>query len=111
MADQLRVMVLDEDPNSRVETRKALQRAELEVAGETGFGTGAVSLALDARPDAVLISVEEPAASPSKNLPRGRLRQRRHLRTPCPTRRSSSTRPRAARRPCGGAWSSAHATT
>ena len=54
-------MVVDEDPNSRVETRKALQRAELEVAGETGFGTRAVSLALDARPDAVLISVEEPA--------------------------------------------------
>ena len=62
MADDLQVLVIDEDPDSRVAARKALQRAELGVAGETGFGTQAVSLALEVRPDVALIAVEEPAA-------------------------------------------------
>jgi len=45
MADALRVLVTDEDPDSRVETRKALQRAQLGIAGEVGYGTAAVSVA------------------------------------------------------------------
>lgn len=62
MADLLRVLITDEDLDSRVSARRALQRAQLEVVGETGYGTEAVSLALEASPDLVLISVEEPAA-------------------------------------------------
>ena len=56
----LSVLVVDEDPDGRVAARKSIQRAQLLVAGETGFGTQAISLALQLRPDAVLISVEEP---------------------------------------------------
>ena len=59
-ASALSVLVVDEDPDGRVAARKSVQRAQFAVAGETGFGTQAISLALQMRPDAVLISVEEP---------------------------------------------------
>jgi len=64
MADALRVLITDEDPDSRVETRKAVQRAELEIAAEVGLGTAAVSVALEARPDIILLAVEPPIQRP-----------------------------------------------
>ncbi|MGE5596922.1 MAG: AAA family ATPase [Hyphomicrobiales bacterium] len=64
MAQAIRVLIVDEDPDSRVATRKSLQRSQLDVAGETGFGTEAVSLASETRPDAILIAIEEPVARP-----------------------------------------------
>ncbi|MBI2764677.1 MAG: response regulator [Chloroflexi bacterium] len=60
MAEALKVLIVDEDPDGRVAARKALQRGGLAIAGETGFGTQAVSLAVAARPDVILLSVEEP---------------------------------------------------
>lgn len=60
MANALRVLISDEDPDSRVNARKALQRGDLQVAAEGGYGTEAVSLALESRPDAILVAVEEP---------------------------------------------------
>ncbi len=62
MANLLRVMITDEDPDSRVTARRAMQRAQLEIAGETGYGTEAVSFALQEAPDFIFIAVEEPAA-------------------------------------------------
>ena len=64
MADTLKVLIADEDPDSRVNARKAVQRAHLGVAGEVGYGTEAVSVALDARPDIILVAVEEPSGRP-----------------------------------------------
>lgn len=64
MTDALRILITDEDPDSRVGTRKALQRARLEVAGETGYGTEAVALALQAHPDVIMVAVEEPVGRP-----------------------------------------------
>ena len=64
MADALRVLITDGDLDSRVNARKALQRAKLGVAGETGYGTEAVSLALSVHPDAILVAVEEPVGRP-----------------------------------------------
>ncbi|MCK9517700.1 MAG: AAA family ATPase [Dehalococcoidia bacterium] len=64
MAEAIRVLIVDEDPDSRVAARKSLQRAQLAIAGETGFGTAAVSLAAETRPDAILIAVEDPVARP-----------------------------------------------
>ena len=58
----LKILIADEDPDSRVATRKALQRGQLDVAGETGYGNQAVSLALQMHPDAILVAVEEPSA-------------------------------------------------
>lgn len=62
MANQLRVMITDEDPDSRVNARRAVQRAQFELAGETGYGTDAVSFAQQYSPDIILIAAEEPAA-------------------------------------------------
>jgi pilus assembly protein CpaE len=59
-----KVLIIDEDPDSRVETRKAAQRSELDITGEVGFGAEAVTAALDLRPDLFLIAVEEPVTRP-----------------------------------------------
>src|SRR5690242_8609001 len=64
MAEAIRVLIADEDPDGRVATRRALQRAGLAVAGEAGFGTQAVSLGLETKPDAILLALEEPTARP-----------------------------------------------
>lgn len=64
MADALRVLITDEDPDSRVETRKAVQRAQLGIAAEVGLGTAAVSVALESRPDIIFLAVEEPVRRP-----------------------------------------------
>jgi pilus assembly protein CpaE len=54
------VLIVNEDLDSRVETRKALQRARLDIAGEVGLGAQAVAFASDTKPDVILISLEEP---------------------------------------------------
>ena len=64
MADTLNILIVDEDLDSRVATRRALQRAQLGIAGEVGYGASAVSFALSAKPDIILLSVEEPVARP-----------------------------------------------
>lgn len=64
MATNPRVLIIDEDLDSRVETRRAVQRARLELAGEVGFGTQAVTSARETRPDVMLIAVEEPVSRP-----------------------------------------------
>ncbi len=60
----LRVLIADEDLDSRSAIKRALPRAGLELVGETGYGTEAVSLALETRPDVIFVAVEEPAARP-----------------------------------------------
>ena len=60
----LRVLIADEDLDSRTAIKRALARAELELVGETGYGTEAVSLAIQTQPDVIYVAVEEPAARP-----------------------------------------------
>jgi pilus assembly protein CpaE len=62
MADTVKALIVDEDLDSRVSTRRAAQRARLEVVAEVGFGTQAVSTALELTPEVILMAVEEPAA-------------------------------------------------
>ncbi len=64
MAGTLGILIVDEDPDSRVITRRAIQRAQFDVAGEVGYGAAAVSFALTAHPDIVLLAVEEPVGRP-----------------------------------------------
>jgi len=61
-ASGLQALIVDEDLDSRVALRRALQRSGVGIAGETGYGTSAVSLALAVRPDVMFLAVEEPAA-------------------------------------------------
>ncbi len=70
MATKIRVLLADEDPDSRVELRRALQRAQLTSAGEVGFGMSAISYAVETRPDIILLSLEEPAARPLQTAER-----------------------------------------
>jgi pilus assembly protein CpaE len=65
-----KVLILDDDLDSRVEARKALQRAHFEVAGEVGFGTEALTVATETRPDVILIAVEEPVTRPLETAER-----------------------------------------
>ncbi len=64
MAAGLKLLIVDEDPDRRINTRKAALRVQLGVAGEVGYGTKAVSLALDIQPDILLLAVEEPVGRP-----------------------------------------------
>lgn len=54
------ILIVDEDLDSRVETRRALQRARLDIAGEVGLGAEAISYATEVLPAAILLAVEEP---------------------------------------------------
>ena len=60
MAGELKIMICDEDPDQRLDTKRSAERAQLQVAAEVGYGTQAVSLAMEINPDIILITVEEP---------------------------------------------------
>jgi pilus assembly protein CpaE len=68
MAGSTRVLIVDEDLDSRVETRKTILRARLDVCGEVGFGTEAVTTAEELRPDVLLVAVEEPVTRPLETV-------------------------------------------
>ena len=60
MAIKVRVLLVDEDPDARLELRRALQRAQLTSAGEVGYGKTAVTYAAETRPDVILLGLGEP---------------------------------------------------
>jgi pilus assembly protein CpaE len=68
MSPELSLLVVDQDPDSRVATRKALQRAGFSQLAESGFGTAAISKALEVRPSLVLVDVEEPVGRPLETV-------------------------------------------
>ena len=39
MPSELQIMISDEDVDRRISTRRAAQRAQLEVSAEVGYGT------------------------------------------------------------------------
>jgi pilus assembly protein CpaE len=60
MARNPRVIVIDQDQVARSEVQKMLALSGFAVLGEAGYGIEAVSLAKEAEPDVVIISIEEP---------------------------------------------------
>ena len=64
MPSELQIMISDEDVDRRISTRRAAQRAQLEVSAEVGYGTKAISLAIQTHPDVILVAVEEPVGRP-----------------------------------------------
>jgi len=62
MARNPEVVTVDPDLSSRAETKRAVQLAHFEVAGEAGYGVEAVTVAKERNPDVFLVSVEEPVA-------------------------------------------------
>ncbi len=62
MAGTPRVLVVDQDFETRAELQKGLVRAQFIVVGGVGYGAEALSLAAELKPNVVLVGVEEPTA-------------------------------------------------
>lgn len=60
MARVPEVLIVDQDPQARFEVRQLVRSAQLGFAGEAGFGTEAVSLASDAKPDVIICGMSRP---------------------------------------------------
>ena len=56
------VFIVDQDPDARFLTGRAVHEVEFATAGEAGLGTEAVALACDKQPDILLVGVKEPVA-------------------------------------------------
>ena len=54
MARVPEVMVVDQDPGARYEVKQLAKHAQLSVTGEAAFGTEAVSLAAELKPDVII---------------------------------------------------------
>ncbi len=54
------VLVIDQDAKARYELKKAIKQSNFVIAGEAGFGTEAVSTAVELKPDVVLLGMREP---------------------------------------------------
>ncbi|MCS7294664.1 MAG: P-loop NTPase [Chloroflexota bacterium] len=68
MAKVPRVIIIDPDRESAVELQKMLQLIGFEVLASAGYGVEAFTLALQLRPDLVLLRVEEPLVRPIQTL-------------------------------------------
>ena len=54
------VLVVDQDAKARYDAKRLVKASRFIVAGEAGFGTDAVSLAVELEPDVVLVGMKEP---------------------------------------------------
>ena len=54
------VLVIDQDAKARYDLKKSVKQSNFVVAGEAGFGTEAVSTAVELKPDVVLLGMREP---------------------------------------------------
>ncbi len=62
MAKIPEVLIVDQDRQSRYEAKQLVKRSQFNISGEAGFGTEAVSLAVELKPDLVLCAMAEPVA-------------------------------------------------
>ena len=62
MVGGVRILVVDQDFETRAELQKGLVRAQFIVAGGVGYGAEALSLASEINPSLVLVGVEDPPA-------------------------------------------------
>ena len=60
MARVPEVLVVDQDPQARFEVGRLVKQAQLTVAGEAAFGTEAISLASETRPDVIICGMTNP---------------------------------------------------
>jgi pilus assembly protein CpaE len=68
MAENARVLIVDEDVESRGDVQRRLVKRQFVVAGACGYGAQALSLASEVAPAAVLVGVEEPMARPLQTI-------------------------------------------
>jgi pilus assembly protein CpaE len=60
MARVPEVMVVDQDPQARYEVKHLAKEAQLAVTGEAAFGTEAVALAAEIKPDVIICGMSKP---------------------------------------------------
>ena len=68
MVKNARVLLVDEDVESRGDVQRRLVKSQFVVVGACGYGAQAVSLASELAPEAVLVGVEEPMARPLQTI-------------------------------------------
>ena len=68
MAENARVLIVDEDAESRGDVQRRLVKSQFVVVGACGYGAQALSLASEVAPEAVLVGVEEPMARPLQTI-------------------------------------------
>src|SRR6266508_1211542 len=54
------ILVVDQDLQARFEVKQLVRAAQLGFAGEAGFGTEAVSLASEVKPDVIICGMSRP---------------------------------------------------
>ncbi|MDP2949975.1 MAG: response regulator, partial [Chloroflexota bacterium] len=62
MARNPKVIIIDQDPNTRAESQRMLALSGFAVMGAAGYGMEAITLARETAPEAVVIALEEPIA-------------------------------------------------
>lgn len=67
MASEIRVLVVEEG-KSRADLTRLLRSEALTLVGEAAFGTEAVTVAQETKPDVIVLSLEEPIARPLRTL-------------------------------------------
>lgn len=67
MSAEVKVLLVEEF-EERAELRKLLGAAQLNVVGEAGFGTDAVSASTQFKPDVAVVALAEPVARPLKTI-------------------------------------------
>ncbi len=60
MARVPEVLVVDQDPQNRFEIKRLVKQGQLAVAGDAAFGTEAVSLAAEVKPDVIMCGMSDP---------------------------------------------------
>jgi pilus assembly protein CpaE len=68
LPNNLEVVVIDPDVNSRADTNRALTIAHFSVSGEAGYGIDAVSMAKEKNPDIIVLAMEEPVARAAQTM-------------------------------------------
>ena len=61
MARVPQVLIIDQDPQARFEMKQLVRQSQFGFAGEAGFGTEAVSLASEIKPDVIICGISRPA--------------------------------------------------
>lgn len=72
--DQLRVIVVDDEPDVRLMLRFGLEHAGLDVLGEAGDGAAAIELVGEVSPDAVVLDLLMPGTNGFEAIPEIRAR-------------------------------------
>ncbi len=68
MAKPIEVMLVDQDEDVRFGISRILAHSDASLAAEESFGTAAVSLALEAKPDVICCGLEEPLVRPLQTI-------------------------------------------